>query len=220
DPMASTGGLTGRVVFAGGPLSGIQVVLALSGVADPDTIPPPARKARSADAEIEALVPGKTAVTGADGRFTIAGLHPCRYAVHAAARMDDGYGGDSRDTNRVTPAQTVDVGDVAVVAAMTPFRLLPTSNLAVDQPIVLLWTSPPLPFGVHVIDYRLQFGTGYILINDVTLTQTSFSLGVLPPRTAIRWFVDARGVVEATGDTIQVGAFEEIASFTVAAAAR
>ncbi len=220
DPVISTGVLRGRLVQAGTPVMGVQVVLALSGVADPDTVPGLVAKTRGGRAGIETLLPGKTAVTDAAGRFSIAGLHPGRYALHGAARPNDGFVRGGGHRNIEISSDTTNVGDVVVLSAMTPLVPARNSSPPANQQIELQWTPPVLPAGVHLTTYRLWVGTGYIIDLQAIVAHPSVTLEPLPPGTSVRWDVQATGVIEATGDSMEVGGFEEIASFIVAGSAR
>lgn len=211
------GALEGRVVYQNDPVPNVLVGLSLAYVAEPDTF----RQAGTRPVP----VPGKVARTGEDGGFIIDGLTPGTYYVHPAYPYGDGYAGDplwgrggSPRRCQVIESDTTDVGDIEVAQALEPVYPLDGTVIETGTP-ELRWE--PVGDTPYVFKgYEVQYGTGYILYQAKrNLFEPRWQMPdtlALPPGSHVRWTVIAKAFDQAAGDTISIGEFEHISTFSVA----
>jgi hypothetical protein len=213
---APPGAVRGRVLdLAGGnPVAGLRVALSALHAASPDTlrgVPAPAP------------VPGRVTATDEDGRFRIDGLDPGAYVPAVAYEVGDGYGGHPGfPGDYEVPVATivagdtaaVDVGDLLVRRAVQP--LSPAAGTMTGVRAELRWEAFPAGEGYAVAGYQLSHGEGYPMQRvPALLTGTSWTIGVTPGA-YVRWHVNVLGAVGADQDTVSIGEFESVATFTVA----
>jgi hypothetical protein len=209
------GSLTGRVWMGSTGVAGVRVAASLILSSNPDTL---------SGANRCSPVPDKTALTDAQGSFTIAGLAPGSYYLEPAFLPDDGYvhnwtwfvGADSAYT--VLPNQTVDAGDYYVARALRPLTPAAGSEVTDSTP-AFSWTPMRTGPGYTLLWYRIWFSDRfYERHSGEGLRNSSW---VMPDSLAlhhgdhIRWFAEAIGTVGAFPDTVVIGEFEQAATFTV-----
>ncbi len=115
---ADSGSLSGRVLLLGEPVAGVRVALGL-GAQLPGLLPESAPDGKAA-----AGVVGRTAVTDADGRFTIGGLPAAAYVPHPGFLIGDSVYYPDQTANRaytVTPGTPAVTDDLLVVHEIMPW---------------------------------------------------------------------------------------------------
>jgi len=214
------GAIEGIVRSFGVPVAGVHVGLSNVIAANADTLPP-GKSAQRAD-RIRALVPGKTAVTDAGGRFRIEGLRPGGYFVDAAYLPDDGFTGGFGTpleiANAVVQADAVAHVELNLLPAIRP--LSPAASAEVPAGFVQLqWTPRALPAGYDSLRYEVQTGSGFLIDPVLQTTDTQASIGPFDSGW-IRWGVHARARNSTTGYIEIIASFEVIPTFKVIPAGR
>lgn len=214
-PSGDRGAIAGVVRVFGAPVPGVRVGLSTVVVANADTLPP--GKSTRRDDRVRALVPGKTTVTDAGGRFRIEGLRPGGYFVDAAYLPDDGFTSDVGSpleiANAIVQADAVARVELSVLPAMRP--LSPAASAEVAPGIVQLrWTPVALPAGYDELRYEVQISSGFLLDPVLETTATQASIGPFDSG-RIRWGVYARARNLSSGYSEIVARFETIPTFEV-----
>jgi hypothetical protein len=210
------GSLTGRVRLGDPGISGIRVAATLILSDNPDIWP--AGKGLK-------VIPDRIATTDAQGRFTITGLVPGSYQIEPAYLPDDGYIHDdyfglaTSDTFSVVQAgRTVAVGDFFVARALQAISPRPGAAVS-DTTRSFSWTPAPSTPGYTVLWYRVWYSDHfYERYSAESLPTCSWTLPdslVLHHGDHIRWFAQAVGTAGSFPDTVEIGGFEEAATFTV-----
>lgn len=205
------GAVRGRVLELGsGRPVRVWVALSILAAADPDTLPD--------RGPAGVPVQGKVVVTNAEGRFLIGGLHPGEYVLSPGYLDGDGYS-PQYDAPVATitdmDSAAVDIGDVFVLRAIEPIFPEDGTSIMPHSP-QLSWE--PFPDGpeYEVVGYKVSDARRYPL--DTTtelLSEPHWQAPAFPAGSFVRWIVDAFAVVGNDPDTVVIGTFEHVATFTV-----
>ena len=213
-PASPRGALRGRVTFLGSPVPGVPVALSLDHVSDPDTL--------TFTHTVCSPVAGQTVATDGSGRFLFTDLTPGRYTVHAAYLYDDGFCGFGvgPQAEEVTDGDTLDVGAMAVfrdILCEAPVD----GSVGESQRPTFRWRALPDTLGHELLDYALEIAIDdYIPRTHVnTRQEAEWTLSpdsAFAPGTCVKWWVEARALHTATGDTVLIGSTERFYTFQVA----
>lgn len=192
------GALSGRLVYLGNPVAGVQVAATLLASAEVDTVATPEK----------VIIPDLIATSDAEGHFTINGLAPGVYSLAPGFPADDDWEGVNRfltdpiyevDANTTTAA-----GDVELIHTVHPVWPIDGATVPGSMPI-LQWEA--VPGATH---YQVQMAVnGYLL--DILVDRTEVDSYQMLPAEAIpsgmcaRWMVIALGDYPDEGDTIEIG---------------
>lgn len=209
------GAIEGVVRSFGNPVAGVRVGLSNIFAANADTLHP--GKSARRDDRVRALVPGKTAVTDAAGRFRIEGLRPGGYFVDAAYLPDDGFEGDFGTpieiANAVVQPDAVARVELSVLPTMRP--LLPAPGASVPPGLVQLqWTPVVLPPGYEDLRYGVQMGTGSLLEPVAETLVPEVSIGPFESGW-MRWSILAKAYNIEGGYREIIASFEGAPTFKV-----
>lgn len=211
------GAIEGVVRSFGNPVAGVRVGLSNVVTANADTLPP--GKSVRPDDGVRAIVPGKTAVTDAAGRFRIEGLRPGGYCVDAAYLPDDGFQSDLGTPLEIANAFVVAEGVAHVEVPLLPalYPLAPAPGAEVPPGMVhLQWTPTVLPAGYQDLGYEVQTGAGFLLDPVVETTVPEASIGPLGPGW-MRWSILAKAYNIQGGYREIIAIFEGAPTFRVTA---
>jgi hypothetical protein len=208
----------GVVQFAGAPVAGVRVALAVGAVSNPDTVP---AAAKISNPGIESPLPDKVTVSGPAGEYVIGGLHPGYYAVHAAFETGDGYTRSDFVPFVAVAADTADAGPTPVVKALSPLHPLPGTELTLAEAdsVFLDWEEMPEPAGWRLSRYEVQASGGFLMDVVGNPRTPPLLLGRLPAGTTVRWTVFAYMLSTTSSDSLVLGNFEDTPTFTVAPSA-
>lgn len=192
------GSLSGRLVYLGEPVAGVQVAATVLASAEVDTVPTPEK----------VIVPDLIAISDADGNFTINGLAPGVYSLAPGFAADDDWEGVNRfltdPVYEVVANTTTATGDVELIHTVD--LVWPTDGATVPGSMpILQWEAVPGATHYQV----LMAVNGYVL--DVLVSRTEVTSYQMEPADAIpsgmcaRWMVVAMTDYPEEGNTIEVG---------------
>jgi hypothetical protein len=214
DTAAVYGAVQGRVLCCGEPVPDLRVGVSVEFVAEPDTF--------FQEQSVTTPVPDRVVVTDVEGRFLATGLEPGFYSVHPAYLIGDGYvGGILQDPLgfRVTAGDTAAYGDAIVMLAMDGLEP-PEGATVTDSTPAFSWNAPALPAGYTLVDYRFQYGVGFLMEHIIEAIADTFwqvpDISAFKSGDYVRWFVSARAREIATEEIVPVAEVEETSRFQVA----